>query len=70
MKYSKNGYPFYEATHDGDWNLEECEELLNMMHDNEMANKYSSENIDLIDSKQKVLTRIKRITKLEEKSIN
>lgn len=70
MKYSKNGYPFYEATHDGDWTLEECEELLNIMYDNEMANKYSSENIDLIDSKQKVLTRIKRITKLEEKSIN
>lgn len=70
MKYSKNGFSFYEATHDGDWNLEECEKLLNMMHDNEMANKGSSENIDLIDSKQKVLTRIRRLTKLEEKSIN
>ena len=70
MKYSKNGFDFYEATHDGYWTLEECEELLNIMYDNEQANKELSENIDVTKSKQKVITRIKRLNKLEEKSIN
>lgn len=69
MKYSKDGFDFYEATHDGYWTLEECEELLNIMYENDQANKELSESIDVSKSKQKVITRIKRLNKLEEKSI-
>lgn len=70
MKYSKNGFPFYEAVHDGYWNLEECKKIYDIIVDNEQFNHESSENVDLVDSKRKVLTRIKRLQKREEKSIN
>lgn len=70
MKYSKSGFDFYEATHDGYWTLDECEELLNIMYDNDQANRESNENVDVSKSKQKVITRIKRLNNLEEKSIN
>ena len=69
MKYSKNGFPFYEAIHDGYWNLEECKKIYDIIVDNEQFNHESSENVDLADSKRKVLTKIKRLQKLEEKSI-
>ena len=68
MKYSKNGFPFYEATKKCDnWTLEECENLLNIMYDNEQFNKDSSEAVDLTESKQKVILKINRINKIEEK---
>lgn len=39
MTYSKNGYPFYEATKYGEWTIEECEAILKILQDNEEYNK-------------------------------
>ncbi len=38
MKYSKNGYPFYEITHEGDWTFEESARVFDIMLCNEHDN--------------------------------
>ena len=71
MTYSKNGYPFYEATR-GEycyWTLDECEKLLNIISDNEAFNKDSSEEVvDTSESKQKILTNMGRLVNLRGQS--
>lgn len=71
MEYSRNGYPFYEATHkSGVWTLDECERILDIMDENaRKANDHAMEE-EVSESKKLVLSRFKRLEKLEEKSIN
>lgn len=58
MMYSKNGYPFYKATHYGNWTIEEYDSILKIMRENEEANDTS---IGAIDSKQEVMNKQKRL---------
>ena len=67
--FSKNGYPFYEATHDANWDLDECIFIKDKLFENEKHGK-GSESIDLSESKQKVYSRIKRLQKLEDKRVD
>ena len=39
MRYSRNGYPFYKATRQGKWTIEECEAILKTIQDNEEHSK-------------------------------
>lgn len=58
MMYSKNGYPFYKATHYGNWTIEEYDSILKIMRENEEANDTS---IGAINSKQEVMNKQKRL---------
>lgn len=52
MTFSKNGYPFYEATHHGDWTEDECEvvfEVFNMLDEYEE----SQDLVDVSESREK-----------------
>ena len=69
MVFSKNGYPFYEATHDANWDLDECIFIKDKLFENEKHGK-GSESIDLSESKQKVYSKIRGLQELEDKSIN
>ena len=69
LVFSKNGFPFYEATHDAYWTLDECLFIKDKFFENEKYGK-DSESIDLSESKKKVYSKIKRLQKLEDKSIN
>lgn len=57
MKYSKNGYPFYEITHEGDWTLQETNQVFEIMLYNERDNGTSADFLDVSESKQKVISR-------------
>ena len=72
MKFSKNGYPFYKATHCGEWTIDEYDYLLKIMKENEEAN----ENLQLrlamgaADSKREVINKQKRLIKQLENNSN
>ncbi len=68
LTFSKNGYPFYEATHSPYWTLDECYYIKDVMWKNENYDE-SHEYVDVSESKQKVYSKIKRLQKLEENSI-
>ena len=57
MKYSKNGYPFYEITHEGEWTLQESGQVFNIIFSNERDNGNSADFVDVSESKQKVISR-------------
>ena len=62
MKFSKNGYPFYNATHYGKWELDECEDILNILQENE-ANADELCYVDEVSkSKKSVKARQRRLT--------
>ncbi len=69
MIFSKNGYPFYEAIHSGVWTLDECLEINDILLENEKYGELS-DTMDTSKSKRKNSSRIKRLNKLEDKSIN
>ena len=69
LTYSKNGYPFYEETHFGNWTLDECERVLDIMYENEKNKTDEVVVTDVSESRQKVISRVKRLNKLEENSI-
>ena len=60
--FSKNGYPFYEATHGEHWTLDECLFIKEKMLENEKYGR-NSESIDISDSKEKVLSKIEGLQK-------
>ena len=57
MKYSKNGYPFYEITHEGEWTLQESGQVFDIIFSNERDNGNSADFVDVSESKQKVISR-------------
>lgn len=57
MKYSKNGYPFYEITHKGEWTLQESSQVFDIIFSNERDNGNSADFVDVSESKQKVISR-------------
>ncbi|MBR3146157.1 MAG: hypothetical protein IKF47_02715 [Bacilli bacterium] len=65
LTFSKNGYPFYEKVHDSVWGavwfLDECLDIKKILLDNE---KYG--NVDLSESKNIVLSKIKELKKYKE----
>lgn len=67
MKLSKNGFPFYAATHYGEWTLNECDWIVKYMEENqrydgesEMA-KEASESLETLSEKQKALLKQRKI---------
>ena len=68
MKFSKNGYPFYKATHHGNWTVEEYEYLLQIMKENEEANEELQLRLaeGVVNSKKEVVNKQKRLIKQME----
>ncbi len=67
MKYSRNGYPFYKATHDGNWRVKECEFIQKIIKENENNIKDLHIANDLVETKKEVNETKKRLIRSKNK---
>ena len=72
MRFSKNGYPFYKATHYGEWTIDECNAILEIMAENEEANEKTQLRLAMgaANSKQEVINKQKRLIRQLENNSN
>ena len=63
ITYSKNGYPFYNATHYGKWTIEECEAIKKILQENEDNIKDLCFANSVLESKNDIIAKQKKINK-------
>lgn len=67
MTYSRNGYPFYKATHYGKWTIEECEAIQKIIQENEDNNEELRIANSVEESKKEINAKQKRLVRTQNK---
>lgn len=67
MRFSKNGFEFYKAVRFGEWDIEECDAILEILRENEENNEIISFEDSVYETKREVSQIRKSLIKEKKK---